>query len=71
MAGAMRGQGASLPNRGNDGDHAPLNVTLSHYSVLDGLSSNCVFKVVQDAKGFIWLATSKGLDRFDGNRFQH
>ncbi len=71
MAGAMRGQGASLTNRGNDGDHAPLNVTLSHYSVLDGLSSNCVFKVVQDAKGFIWLATSKGLDRFDGNRFQH
>ena len=71
MAGTMHSQGASLPNRGNEGDHTPLNVTLSHYSVLDGLSSNCVFKVVQDAKGFIWLATAKGLDRFDGNSFQH
>ena len=71
MAGTMHSQGASLPNRGNEGDHTPLNVTLSHYSVLDGLSSNCVFKVVQDAKGFIWLATAKGLDRFDGDSFQH
>ena len=46
-------------------------LTLSHrtYNALDGLSSNCVFAIEKDASGFMWFATSKGLDRFDGNRF--
>jgi len=46
-------------------------LTLSHrsYNALDGLSSNCVFAIEKDALGFMWFATSKGLDRFDGNRF--
>ena len=34
-----------------------------------GLSSYNVRKIFQDSKGFIWVATQEGLDRFDGNNF--
>jgi ligand-binding sensor domain-containing protein len=32
----------------------------------DGLSHNIVNDIVQDGKGFIWIATHDGLNRFDG-----
>lgn len=35
----------------------------------DGLSDNRVTGIVQDHKGFIWIGTRKGLNRFDGNHF--
>lgn len=41
-----------------------------HYTTNDGLSfgfSNCV---LQDSKGFIWIGTSRGLNRFDGVSFK-
>jgi len=40
----------------------------------DGLASNSVLSLAQDAKGFIWIGTSNGLHRYDGHRmllFQH
>jgi len=40
-----------------------------HYRLAHGLASNIVNNVVQDEKGFLWLATNNGLQRFDGNRF--
>lgn len=48
-----------------------LHIESIDYTVMEGLSSNCVYHVERDARGFIWLATSKGLDRFDGQRFRH
>ena len=35
-------------------------------STADGLSSNVVEQIVKDNAGFIWIATSKGLNRYDG-----
>jgi ligand-binding sensor domain-containing protein len=35
----------------------------------DGLINNNVFDIRQDSRGFIWLATGGGLQRFDGTRF--
>ncbi|MCB9286178.1 MAG: GHKL domain-containing protein [Lewinellaceae bacterium] len=35
-------------------------------SVEDGLASRFVRKVIQDQQGFIWIATSEGLNRYDG-----
>ncbi|MFT3823362.1 MAG: histidine kinase [Chitinophagaceae bacterium] len=39
------------------------------YSVKDGLSDNRIMSFTQDAYGYLWIATSKGLNRFDGNNF--
>lgn len=41
-----------------------------HYTIRDGLSSNDIRKVICDSKGFIWVATDNGLNRFDGHRFK-
>ncbi|MBS1661213.1 MAG: hypothetical protein JST68_09195 [Bacteroidetes bacterium] len=35
----------------------------------NGLVTNSVLSLQQDAKGFIWIATSNGIQRYDGNRF--
>lgn len=35
-------------------------------SLSNGLPSNTVYDVMQDSKGFIWLATADGLCRYDG-----
>ena len=44
--------------------------TLQHrfFSIEDGLSSRFVRKVIQDQRGFIWIATSEGLNRYDGEK---
>ena len=39
-------------------------------SVEDGLSSRTVADVLQDRRGFLWVGTEGGLDRYDGVRFQ-
>jgi len=39
-------------------------------SVADGLPSNHVSDIVEDAQGFLWIATSDGLARYDGTGFR-
>ena len=41
-----------------------------HYTMDDGLSCNTIFSVAQDRYGFWWMATRKGLNRFDGISFK-
>lgn len=43
--------------------------TIKRLGVEDGLSSNYTQKIIQDRKGYIWVATSSGLNRFDGHKF--
>ncbi len=45
-------------------------VQIEVYGFEDGLSHRNVFKIQQDNKGFIWLATFNGLNRFDGIQFE-
>ncbi|MEZ4772449.1 MAG: two-component regulator propeller domain-containing protein [Bacteroidia bacterium] len=40
-----------------------------NYSTEHGLSSNTIRDIFQDNQGFIWVATSDGLNRFDGYHF--
>lgn len=39
------------------------------YKTEHGLPSNEAFFVVQDEEGYIWIATDKGITRFDGQKF--
>jgi signal transduction histidine kinase/ligand-binding sensor domain-containing protein len=43
---------------------------IRNYSDLDGLSMNIGVSIVQDDKGYIWIATQEGLNRFDGQLFE-
>ena len=45
------------------------NVDIKVYDFDEGLSHRNVFKVDQDSRGFIWVATINGLNRFDGYDF--
>ncbi len=40
------------------------------YGVADGMSSRNVNCFLQDSKGFLWIGTNNGLNRFDGTRFK-
>ncbi|MGZ5255130.1 MAG: ligand-binding sensor domain-containing protein, partial [Flavitalea sp.] len=41
-----------------------------HYQVEEGLSNNTVFCSGQDKRGFLWMGTKDGLNRFDGYTFK-
>ncbi|MCD7971420.1 MAG: helix-turn-helix domain-containing protein [Candidatus Azobacteroides sp.] len=41
-------------------------LSFSHLTVKDGLSSNYVRNIFRDKEGFVWIGTTEGLDRFDG-----
>ncbi len=42
------------------------NYKFRHYTSKDGLSSNTVRALLQDANGIIWIGTAEGLNSFDG-----
>ena len=41
-----------------------------HFSVEEGIPSSECYQVLQDKKGFIWIATDKGVAKFDGSNFK-
>ncbi len=41
-----------------------------HYRAEDGLSYNSVRSILQDRRGFMWIGTEDGLNRFDGYTFK-
>ncbi|KAF0199308.1 MAG: putative signal transduction histidine kinase [Bacteroidetes bacterium] len=40
-----------------------------HFTVDDGLPSTEIYHVIQDSRGFIWIATNIGVSRYDGQKF--
>ena len=40
-----------------------------HYSMKDGLSNDAALSLLQDSKGFLWVGTYSGLNKFDGYHF--
>ena len=42
----------------------------NHITVENGLSSNSVLAIAQDARGFMWYGTRTGLCRYDGTHFR-
>ena len=58
----------SMPLAASGSFAAPL---VQQYFAKDGLSTNQVEQIVEDKVGFIWIATSRGLNKFDGVNFVH
>ncbi len=46
------------------------NVIFDRIGTADGLSQGGVVTITQDNRGFIWIGTQEGLNRFDGYDFQ-
>ena len=46
------------------------SVYFNRLTMENGLSHNCVNKAIEDKNGFIWFATSEGLNRYDGKNFK-
>ncbi len=47
------------------------DIYFQHYGINEGLSSNVVFGIVEDKDGLLWIATTEGVDKFDGLNFKH
>ena len=41
-----------------------------HFTVADGLASTTVYSMMQDRKGYLWLCTEAGVNRFTGHSFE-
>lgn len=42
------------------------NLHFSHFSDAEGLSQNSIRKIYEDSKGYIWIGTEDGLNRYTG-----
>ncbi|MBE6062617.1 MAG: histidine kinase [Clostridium butyricum] len=47
------------------------NIRFNNITVEEGLSQSTVNKIYQDSRGYIWIGTNDGLDRYNGNKFNH
>lgn len=45
-------------------------IEVEKYTTRDGLSSDIIYRAFTDSRGFLWLATADGLNRFDGKDFK-
>ncbi len=58
----------AVPVRSAQSHHSQL-LLFQQYSLKEGLSQSTVFDIVQDKLGYMWFATTDGLNRFDGYKF--
>ena len=50
--------------------HSQDNLRFEHFTSENGLSENFVYTIYQDKKGFLWIGTHDGLNRYDGYGFK-
>lgn len=47
------------------------NFNFKNITIEDGLSQSTVETIYQDSKGYIWIGSNDGLDRYNGYEFKH
>ena len=47
------------------------NFNFKNITIEDGLSQSTVETIYQDSKGYMWMGTNDGLDRYNGYEFKH
>lgn len=52
------------------GNAPPYGVTFEQISLAQGLSQSSVRCILQDSKGFMWMGTEDGLNKYDGYSFK-
>ncbi|GAB2556176.1 ligand-binding sensor domain-containing protein [Spirosoma areae] len=45
--------------------------SIRHLTTSNGLSQGSCFYILKDSRGFVWMSSQNGLNRFDGTRFTH
>lgn len=48
---------------------ATINRTTKIFTTVDGLPDNSINDIQKDPEGYLWIATNKGVSRFDGKNF--
>ena len=66
---ALIGVAGAASAAGSDGRTRIDSLRVQRYNVDDGLSQSSVLAILVDRRGFVWLGTQQGLDRFDGYDF--
>lgn len=56
---------------GADKDPLSQSLRIDHIGVDDGLTQGSVYHMLNDSRGFLWLGTQDGLNRYDGTHFRH
>jgi len=60
-----------IGSNGNGAFRVGEDGEVRQFTTADGLVDDFVWQVLCDSAGQVWLYTSRGLDRFDGDRFVH
>lgn len=47
------------------------SIKFNNITIEDGLSQSTVDAMYQDSRGYIWIGTNDGLDRYNGNEFKY
>jgi PAS domain S-box-containing protein len=56
---------------GVDQNFAPGSIVqFEHLSIEDGMSQNAGLSIFQDSRGYLWIGTQDGLNRYDGYTFK-
>ena len=61
---------SQVPDKAANNAGLAISPEFINYDIGEGLSSNVAYAVLEDRRGFIWIGTQDGLNRYDGYDFR-